>query len=172
VNAGNDTSVVINQPLKFKATSNDTTEDIFLWSPSLYLNNPNISDPIGIYNAESDSITYLVKATDAYGCYGTASITVKIFKTLPDIFVPSGFTPGKATNNIFRPIPIGISSLQFFRVYNRWGQLVYSTSQIEKGWDGTLNGKPQDAGTFVWMVQGIDYLGKTISKKGTTVLIR
>ena len=172
VNAGNDTSVVINQPLQLKATSNDTTQDIFLWSSSLYLNNPNIPDPIGIYNSELDSITYLVKATDAYGCYGTASVTVKIFKTLPDIFVPSGFTPGKAINNIFKPIAVGISSLQFFRVYNRWGQLVYSTSQIGKGWDGILNGKPQDAGTFVWMVQGIDYLGKTISKKGTMVLIR
>jgi len=172
VNAGNDTSVVINQPLQLKATSNDTTQDIFLWTPALYLNNPNIPDPIGIYNSELDSLTYLVKATDAFGCYGTASVTVKIFKTLPDIFVPTGFTPGKSTNNIFRPIPVGISSLQFFRVYNRWGQLVYSTSQIGKGWDGNLNGKPQDAGTFVWMVQGIDYLGKTIAKKGTMVLIR
>ena len=172
VNAGNDTSVVINQPVQFNASSNDTTEDIFLWSPPLYLNNPNISSPIGIFDSELDSITYLVKATDAFGCYATASITVKIFKTLPDIFVPTGFTPGKATNNIFRPIPVGISTLQFFKVYNRWGQLVYGTSQMGKGWDGTVGGKPQDAGTFVWMVQGIDYTGKTLSKKGTMVLIR
>ncbi len=172
VNAGNDTSVVINQPVQFNASSNDTTEDIFLWSPPDYLNNPNISNPIGVFSSEIDTITYVVKATDAYGCYGTASIKVKVFKTLPDIFVPTGFTPGKPYNNIFRPIPVGISSLQFFRVYNRWGQLVYSTSQIGRGWDGRLGGKPQDAGSFVWMVQGIDYLGKTISKKGTMVLIR
>lgn len=172
VNAGNDTAVVINQPVQFNASSNDTTEDIFLWSPAVYLNNPNISDPVGVFDSELDSITYLVKATDGYGCYGTASITVKIFKTLPDIFVPTAFTPGKPTNNIFKPIPVGVSSLQFFKVYNRWGQLVYSTSQIGKGWNGALGGKPQDAGTFVWMVQGTDYKGKTISKKGTMVLIR
>jgi PKD domain-containing protein/CHU domain-containing protein len=172
VNPGHDTSVVVNEPLQFNATSNDTSEDIFLWSPPTYLNNPNISGPIAIFDSGLDSITYLVKATDAFGCYGTASVTVKIFKTLPDIFVPTGFTPGKPTNNIFRPIPVGVSSLQFFRVYNRWGQLVFSTSQIGKGWNGTLGGKPQDAGTFVWMVEGTDYTGKTIAKNGTMVLIR
>ncbi|HXB43456.1 MAG TPA: gliding motility-associated C-terminal domain-containing protein [Puia sp.] len=172
VNAGNDTSVVINQPVQFNATSNDTTEDIFLWSPPSYLNNPNISNPIAIFNSGVDTISYQVRATDAFGCFGLATIKVKVFKTLPDIFVPTAFTPGKASNNIFRPIAVGISTLQFFKVYNRWGQMVYSTAQMGKGWDGTLGGKPQDAGTFVWMVQGVDYTGKTLSKKGTMVLIR
>lgn len=172
VNPGNDTSVVINQPLQFNATSNDTAEDIFLWSPSSYLNNPSISNPIAIFSSGIDTITYMVKASDAFGCYGEAAVKVRIFKTLPDIFVPNAFTPGKTSNTIFRPIPVGIATFQFFRVYNRWGQLVYSTSQSGKGWDGTLSGKPQDPGSFVWMVQGIDYTGRTISRKGTMVLIR
>jgi gliding motility-associated-like protein len=172
VNAGNDTSVVIGEPLQFNAKSNDSTEDIFAWTPATDLSNPNIPDPVGNYGSNIDTITYLVKATDAFGCYGEAKVSVRVFKTLPDIFVPNAFTPGKDIDNIFRPIPVGISSLRFFRVYNRWGQLVYSTSQAGQGWDGNLDGKPQDSGTFVWMVEGVDYLGKVIFKKGTMVLIR
>ena len=172
VNPGNDTSVVINQPIQFNASSNDTTEDIYQWSPTTYLNSANIPNPTGIYPAGVESITYQVRATDTYGCFGIAPITVKIFQTKPDIFVPNAFTPGMSSNNIFRPIPVGVSTLQYFKVYNRWGQLVYSTSKIGEGWNGSLGGKLQDAGTFVWMVQGTDYTGRIIAKKGTMVLVR
>jgi gliding motility-associated-like protein len=76
------------------------------------------------------------------------------------------------TNNVFRPVPVGIAHFQFFRVYNRYGQLVFSTSQSGRGWDGRVNGKIQDPGTFVWAVQGVSYQGKTVFHKGTVVLVR
>jgi gliding motility-associated-like protein len=174
VDAGNDTSVVINQPLQLHASSNDTTGagDGFTWTPIIGLNNPDIPDPIALLGGETDSIRYFVKATSAYGCFGLANILVRVFKTAPDIFVPNAFTPGGATNNIFRPIPVGISSLQYFKVFNRWGQLVYATSAMGQGWDGRVNGRLVDSGTFVWMVQGVSYTGKTVYHKGTMVLVR
>ena len=171
VNAGNDTAVVVNQPLQLNATSSDSP-DTFTWTPAIGLNNNNIYDPIAILSADQDSIRYNVIAMAADGCFGSASILVKVFTTQPDIFVPSGFTPTVNINNIFRPILVGITSLDFFRVYNRFGQLVYSTSSTEDGWDGRINGKLQEPDAFVWMVQGRSYLGKTIFKKGTVVLIR
>jgi hypothetical protein len=73
---------------------------------------------------------------------------------------------------VFRPIPIGIKSLTFFKVYNRLGELVFSTNTQKEGWDGTFKGQPQDPGVFVWMAEGIDYLGKVIFKKGSVTLIR
>ncbi|HEX9509394.1 MAG TPA: hypothetical protein VF939_02850 [Puia sp.] len=172
VDAGNDTSVVINQPLQLHASSSDTTANFFTWTPPTGLNNPNISDPVGVYGSNIDSVRYLVKASSEVGCYGVASILVRVFKTLPDIFVPNAFTPGKGSNGIFRPIPVGISKLEYFKVFNRWGQMVYGTSAIGQGWDGRVNGKLQDIGSFVWMAQGISYAGKTIFRKGTMVLIR
>jgi len=175
VNPGNDTSVVINQPLQLHASSNDTSAlgDDFTWMPSIGLDNPNIADPIGIYTPETDSVRYLVTATSkAYGCQGTATVLVKVFKTGPDIFVPNAFTPGGGTNNIFRPIPVGISRLQYFRIYNRWGQQVYATTQIGQGWDGRLNGQPLPSGSYVWMVQGITYTNHTVFHKGVMVLVR
>ncbi|HXB43941.1 MAG TPA: PKD domain-containing protein [Puia sp.] len=172
VNAGNDTSVVINQPLQLQAVSTDMNGDSFGWSPITGLSDPGIANPVSTLGPNMDSIRYTVTATDSAGCYGQASVEVKVFNTIPDIFVPNAFTPGKTSNNIFKPIPVGISSMRFFRVYNRWGQLVYSTSRMGDGWDGTLLGKPQDAGSYVWMVQGTTYTGKIIYKKGTMTLVR
>jgi gliding motility-associated-like protein len=175
VDAGNDTSIVINQPLQLNATSNDTTTpggDTFLWTPPSGLNNPGIFDPVATFSTGMDSIRYFVTATSGYGCTGTTSILVKVYSTPPDIFVPNAFSPGGATNTIFRPIPVGISRLQYFRVYNRWGQLVYATSIIGDGWNGQVNGRAMESGTYVWMVQGISYTGKTVFHKGTVVLVR
>lgn len=175
VNAGNDTSIVVNQPLQLNASSNDTTTpggDAFVWTPATALDNPDIADPIALFTTGMDSVRYYITATSQYGCTGTTSILVKVFSTGPDIFVPNAFTPGGATNTVFRPIPVGIATLQYFRVYNRWGRLVYSTSRIGDGWDGRMNGQPLDSGTYVWMVQGVSYTGKTVFHKGTMILVR
>jgi gliding motility-associated-like protein len=116
-------------------------------------------------------MTYTMNTSTIEGCFAVDTINVKVFKTQPDIFVPNAFAP-YGRNKLLRPVPVGISSFEYFRVFNRWGQLVYHTTEAGKGWDGTVNGKVQDGGTFVWMVQGKDYTGKTVSKKGTAVLIR
>jgi gliding motility-associated-like protein len=172
VNAGNDTLVVVDQPLHFRVTSNDPYKDEYQWSPSTDLSNPDIADPIGMYPSDMNSITYQVTATDTFGCYGTATVKVTIAPTLPDFFVPNAFTPGGSSNGLFRPICIGISSLEYFRVYNRWGQLLYSTSQIGQGWDGRVQGRMQESNAYLWVLKGTDYNGRSISKKGTVLLIR
>ncbi len=173
--AGRDTSVVINQPLQLLATSNvaDSANISYLWSPATYLNNATISNPIAIFNNPINTFTYTVRVTTAEGCFGEDSIHVTVFKTLPDIFVPSGFTPNNdGKNDILRPITVGITTINFFSVYNRFGQLLFTTKEFGKGWDGNFNGTPQPSGTYIFIAQGIDYAGKTVSKKGTSVLIR
>ncbi len=163
--AGNDTAVVVGQPLLL----NGSGSDFYEWSPSFGLNQRNIAAPTAILN---DNATYIMRAFTEEGCEGFDTINVKVFKTQPDIFVPNAFNPAGTKNPVFRPVPVGISSLNYFRVYNRWGQMVFQTSQAGKGWDGNVDGKPQNAGTYVWMVSGVDYTGKTVTKRGTAVLIR
>ena len=172
VDAGRDTSVVVGEPLKFHASSNDEGVDTFSWVPATELSNPGIPDPVATYNVNDNVIKYTVKATTVFGCSGEGFITVKVFKTKPDIFVPNAFTPDGVSNVVFRPIPVGISSIQYFRIYNRLGQLVYNSSTMGSGWDGRVNGKPQGAGGYVWMVKGTDYSGNSITKNGTMVLVR
>jgi len=175
VNPGNDTSVVVGESLQLHASSIDPVSsggDSFSWTPVIGLNNPDIFDPVASFPPDTDSVRYFVTATAVNGCTGTASILVKVFKTGPDIFVPNAFTPGGATNNIFRPLAVGVSSLAFFRVYNRWGQLVYSTTRIGDGWDGRIGGRLAESGTFIWAVQGTTYTGRTVYHRGTMVLVR
>ena len=172
VNTGNDTAIVIGQPLHLHAVSSDGAADSFGWSPPTGLNDPNIADPIAILSPQTDSIRYWVTATDNAGCKGEASMQVIVFKTLPNIFVPNAFTPGHTSNNLFRPIPVGLASLQSFSIYNRLGQLLYNTTRVGDGWDGTVSGKAQPAGTYVWVAQGTTYSGQSIMRKGTVILIR
>ena len=172
VNPGNDTLVVVDEPLLFQAISSDTYKDEYQWSPSTDLSNPNIANPIGVYGSDTDSISYLVKATDTFGCYGTSTMKVTIARAAAGFFVPNAFTPGANSNSLFRPVCFGISSLEYFRVYNRWGQLVYSTSQIGQGWDGRIQGKLQESNAYLWILRGTDYTGRVILKRGTVVLIR
>ena len=65
-----------------------------------------------------------------------------------------------------------MASIAYFRVFNRYGQLVYSSTNGKNGWDGTINNKPQPADMYVWMIEGKDYTGKTVERKGTVTLIR
>jgi gliding motility-associated-like protein len=167
--AGRDTAVVIGQPLHFHATGGIN----YLWSPPVGLDNINIADPTATYDGSIDSIRYEVIVGDEQNCVDSAFINVKIFKTNPQIFVPTAFTPnGDGVNDLFRPIGVGIKSIEYFRVYNRWGELVFSTTINGQGWDGKIGGTPQATNTFVWIVKGIDYLEKPFVKKGAVTLIR
>jgi gliding motility-associated-like protein len=167
--AGRDTSVVAGQPLQFNASGGVS----YLWSPSDYLSATDIPNPIGIYPAEISSIRYKVVMTNSAGCFDSAYVKVKIFRTGPSVFVPTAFTPnGDGLNDVIRPIAVGIQKIEYFSIYNRWGQLVFTTTINGEGWNGKIGGKDQGSGVFVWMVKAIDYLGKPYFAKGTVTLIR
>jgi gliding motility-associated-like protein len=171
VKAGRDTMIVPDQLLALNATASSGSQ--FNWTPAIGLNNTMIHNPVIQLGEDIDSILYRVRVTDAGGCFGEDDILVKVFKSRPDILVPSGFTPnGDGKNDIIKPIPVGITELQYFRIYNRWGQLLFSTSQQGIGWDGRHNGTPQGSGAYVFVTQGKDIYGKTVFRKGTVVLIR
>jgi gliding motility-associated-like protein len=164
--AGNDTAIVIGQPLQLNARGGTG----YRWSPVTGLTNPNIANPIATLN---NDFTYSVRVNTPEGCFAFDTINVKVFFTNPDIFVPTAFTPNNdRKNDKLIPIPVGVVSLESFKVYNRYGQLVFSTTTIGSGWDGRIGGKEQGSGTFAWYVQGTDYTGKKIFKKGVSTLIR
>lgn len=161
-----DTTVVLGQPLQLQASGGDT----YTWSPSTWLNDANSAAPIAL---PQDNVRYTVTATTAQGCVDTDFIDVKLYRMDPDLYVPNAFTPNNdGRNDRLTPILLGMRELHFFRVYNRSGVLVFSTTSKNHGWDGRYKGKTQDAGTFVWMAEGINYKGELRQKKGTTVLMR
>ena len=167
--AGNDTAVVVGQPLQLFGRG----AAIYEWSPPNYLNAANIVNPVALFDGSVERFTYVMKATTPEGCFGYDTINIRIFKTAPDIFVPTGFTPdANNLNDLFRPIAVGIAKFDYFRVFNRWGNLLFSATSTEYGWDGNYKGLPQAPDTYVWMVSGTDYTGKRVVKRGTVQLIR
>lgn len=167
VNAGpRDTMIVLNQPLQLNATG----ALHYTWSPGNFLSNPNIANPVA---NPADTIRYFLLGTDEHGCQGTDTITVYVFRVEEDMYVPTAFTPnGDGLNDIFKPILIGMKSLAYFKVFNRFGEMVFYTTQVNDGWNGIYKGKPQDTATFVWEAAGVSYTGKLKKKKGYVVLIR
>lgn len=170
VSAGPDTVAAINQPVQLNATELSAAGVIqWNWTGSQYLSNPAIADPVATLPFD---IRYMVTGTTAEGCEGTDEIVIKVYKG-PEIYIPSGFTPdGNGLNDILYAFPVGIREFRFFRVFNRWGQLVFQTREPGKGWDGTFNGTKQPTGTFVWMAEAVDYQGRIINRKGIVTLIR
>lgn len=161
-----DTSVVLDQPLQLFATGSTN----FSWAPAQWLNNPGIPNPIAL---PQDNIQYVVRVSNSIGCFDTDTINVKLYKVKPDLYVPTAFSPNAdGTNDVLKPLALGLKSVDAFRIYNRWGQMLFSTKQIGEGWDGKFGGALQSSGTYVWYAEGTDYKNNKLERKGTVVLIR
>ncbi len=167
VDAGpNDTSVVEGQTLALHATGADT----YVWSPGTWLSGATTADPV---SSPDDNIKYYLVGTDMHGCIGTDSINVRLYRLEADMYVPTAFTPnGDGDNDVIRPILLGMKALVYFKVYNRYGELMFYTNEKDKGWNGIYKGKPQDPATFVWMAEGVTFKGVHRTKQGYVVLIR
>lgn len=123
-------------------------------------------------NLTSDTYFY-VKRID--GSCSSAIVPVKVYvidKT--GIYVPSAFTPNNdGKNDKLKVITFGPVSLNYFTIYNRWGEIVFTTNNLNTGWDGKFKGVQMDTGIFVWMVKAKDELtGSFYEQKGTVTLIR
>lgn len=144
---------------------------LWTWVPSnAAVSNALVSNPT-IMLSDPEYMFYL-QVTDAAGCKGYDSLRIRVFKG-PAYYVPNAFTPNNdGLNDWFRALPVGISKTEWFRVYNRYGQPVFETTDPGKGWDGRYKGKLQDTGTFTWMIRGRGYNGQLVEMKGTVILIR
>ena len=164
-NAGGDTIAIYDQPLQLQASGGIS----YQWTPATSLDNSNIANPVARLK---NDISYILKVTTQQGCIGYDTINIKVYNKF-DIYVPTGFTPNNdGKNDFLKAIGVGIRKMEYFRIYNRWGQEIFSTTELNKGWDGKIKGIQQPAGIYVWMVKGIDIFGKLITKKGTSSLIR
>jgi gliding motility-associated-like protein len=122
---------------------------------------------------EETTYTVTLVVADSLGCTDTAMQKIEVLKTC-FIAVPGAFTPnGDGVNDYLYPLnALKAVDLQF-RVYNRWGQMIFETTNWLNKWDGTMSGHPQPAGVYVWTLAYTDPdTGKRIVQKGTSVLIR
>jgi len=122
---------------------------------------------------EESKYTVTLVVGNSLGCTDTATQVIDVLKTC-FIAVPGAFTPnGDGVNDYLYPLnALKAVDLQF-KVYNRWGQLVFETTNWLVKWDGTTGGRPQPGGAYVWYLSYTDGdTGKRIFQKGTSLLIR
>jgi len=171
VDAGKDTSVQVNIPFKLNAalTGDFNGAPFLTWSPAHGLSSTYGNDPTAILQNDQ---SYCLTATTGMGCKAADSIKINVFIS-PGVLVPSAFTPNSdGLNDLLRPRYNGIKRLDYFSVYDRWGQLVFKTSDMTKGWDGKVKGQLQNDGTFVWIIEAEGFDGKKFQLKGTTTIIK
>lgn len=140
----------------------------FTWFPYAGLSNPLVSDPTATPDV---STMYIVTATTEHNC--VAKDTLNIYVSEESLLaMPNAFTPGNGANNTFKVILRGIASLNYFRVYNRWGNLMFETKSLSEGWDGSYKGEPQAMDVFTYDVQAVSSTGKVFRKMGNVTLLR
>lgn len=145
----------------------------YTWTPSAGLNNFTIHNPIA---SPVQTTTYYLTVTDPSGnCTYLDSVTIYVIDILcgdPFVFVPNIFTPnGDGKNDILKVESTIVDNLTF-SIYNRWGEKVFETVDIEKGWDGTYKGTMSDPGVFVYQIEARCLNQKYFKSKGNITLIR
>lgn len=173
VNAGADQSILSGEEAKIFATSTDAT--IWKWTPSESLSCGNCLTPTA---KPVRTQTYVIEASNEWGCSATDEITVSVGCDLSQLFIPNTFTPnGDGQNDRFYPRGKGIGKVNRFRIYNRWGELVYEltsapVNDMTIGWDGTHRGIPVKPDVYVWMIEAQCESGDPLQLKGDISLLR
>jgi gliding motility-associated-like protein len=157
---------VINLPAKLEARN---FGDSYHWMPAFQLDNELSKTPV--FTGSRDQV-YTVAITTLGGCVTIDTQMVKIFPHA-EIYVPYAFTPNDdGRNDVFRPILVGIKELRSFSVFNRWGQLLFSTKAPGDGWNGKFGGHPVGPQIVVWMAEATGWDDKTYLRKGTALIYR
>jgi gliding motility-associated-like protein len=126
----------------------------YSWTPTDYLSSPSTASTLSRpTSATPDSRTYSVIVSDlAHGCIDTSDITIHIkplgFYEFPDAFTPNG----DGLNDYYYPLVTTGATILEFRIFNRWGDVVYSGTSTP-GWDGRFMGADQPIGSYVYFVR-------------------
>ncbi|UFH56575.1 T9SS type B sorting domain-containing protein [Spirosoma sp. KNUC1025] len=123
------------------------------------------------YDRSPTEVVYIYRVVAKSGTYTSYSNYV-VFEREDQFTVPGAFTPnGDNMNDEF--LPKGLYAERFqMHIYNRWGEVLYSTADKTKGWDGLINGQPANVGQYMYRIEVIDISNQTIVRTGSLLLIR
>jgi len=149
--------------------------DKFKWSPGESLNCIDCPDPSA---SPSKTTEYTVTVYTDFGCVDSDKVTVKVLCDESQLFIPNTFTPnGDGQNDVFYPRGTGLEKVRSFRVYNRWGEVVFERTGMPLNdaayaWDGTYKGNVLPPDVFIYVVEAACESGEIMTIKGDVTLIR
>ena len=167
VTIGADTSIIIGQSF----TLNATGADQYSWitpNDGIDASELNTSNPTA---SPQETITYCVVG-EQFGCLDTACINVEVRIDCGDIFVPNAFSPNGDNNNDCLKVYSNCLETMVFRIYARWGEMVFETTDIDGCWDGTYKGQALNTATFAFVLEYTLIDGTSDVLKGNVSLIK
>jgi gliding motility-associated-like protein len=173
INLGPDQTIIAGNSAQLDATGTYISK--YSWHPAGTLSCDTCYNPLA---TPAMTTKYTVDATSDYGCEDSAHITIYVVCDHSQVFMPNSFTPnGDGVNDKFYPRGKGLKIINSFRIYDRWGQLIFQQQSINTndknvGWDGTFKGVLLSPDVFVYVIDAICETGEAISWKGDISLIR
>ena len=162
VNAGSDTTILHGDYITLSGEGDGQLK----WTAGEYLNCNQCSKA---YVAPLNNTCYILEATNQYGCKNTDARCIEVQKEY-DFYIPNTFTPnGDGLNDVFTVVGTGVSQLEFY-VYDRWGNQIYHTTDVNNGWDGTDKGTVCKNGSYVCRVKATYMNGKVEVRYGSITL--
>ena len=129
-----------------------------------------IKDPVFNYDQSTE---YRISIRTVNGCVTVDTLLVDVKILAPNVFIPKAWSPnGDSHNDYLYPIAVNIRQLNFFAIFNRWGQKVFETNVLGEGWDGIYKGVPQPMDPYTWIVEATGTNGEKIRYFGQSILIR
>jgi gliding motility-associated-like protein len=168
--AGEDKILINGSEVQIDANSPDMVS--YLWSPPYKLSCIDCQSPMA--SPERDT-SYTITAINQYGCRATDNLRIQVIEDCSGstIYVPNTFSPnGDGQNDVLRVLGPGVASVKLFRVFNRWGQMIFSSSDTNVGWDGTFNGTELNPGVYMYYMDVECINGQRSIKKGDVTLLK
>lgn len=164
VNAGQDTIIVKGSTVALHGTGAVT----YNWNPYTMLSCSTCQEPLC---TPEQTTVFTLTGTDEHACSASDSVTVMVDASQA-VFVPNAFSPNEdGQNDILYVRGVGLESISFY-LYNRWGEKVFESHDLSKGWDGTYNGNKLNTAVFMYYLEAVFINGKHVSQKGDVSLIR
>lgn len=165
-----DRKVSVGTPISLTVQSGSVIEEM-LWGPAHLLDCTTCDNPRFV---ATSSERVQVEVTDNYGCKNTDEAWIEVVGYCgDDVYVPNTFTPNNdEVNDKLYVRNLSLEGLKVFRIFDRWGRLVFETTNIQEGWDGTYKGRTLNSGVFAYYVDLVCSNGQTIRKTGNVTLLR
>ena len=174
VDAGNDKTINVGQTLDLDPIlSSDVINTV--WTPTSGIFRNRFP---GITVKPPQTIEYTVEVTNQGGCKARDKVTVYVLCNNANVFIPNTFSPNSdGANDIFYPRGTGVFSIKTFKIFNRWGEVVFeranfNANDASAGWDGTFKGTKLNPDVFVYMIDILCENNTVLTYKGNVALIK
>ncbi|KAA2240478.1 PKD domain-containing protein [Chitinophaga agrisoli] len=174
INAGPDQVVATGSEVHLQLESSPDVTSV-QWQPATYLSCTDCLTPLVL---PKETMTYHVTATNQYSCVSIDDVNIKLVCLSSSVFLPNTFSPnGDGQNDIFYIRGRGVKNVKVFRIFNRWGELVFerndiNTEDISTGWDGRYKGVLLNPDVFIYYAEMMCDTNETYTLKGNVTLLR